>query len=45
MKSNERKRELARERKKVEAELVQQGKTPYFLKRCKCAEKICKGGK
>ncbi|CAO3630691.1 unnamed protein product [Cunninghamella blakesleeana] len=38
IKNDERKRQLTRERKKVEAELVKQGKTPYFLKRCKCAE-------
>jgi hypothetical protein len=30
-----RKQALLRERKKQEAELVKQGKTPYFLKRCK----------
>lgn len=30
-----RKQQLKRERKKAEAELVKQGKTPYFLKRCK----------
>ncbi|CAO3635168.1 unnamed protein product [Cunninghamella echinulata] len=33
LKNDQRKRELARERKKMESELVQQGKTPYFLKR------------
>lgn len=29
-----RKQELLRERKKQESELVKQGKTPYFLKKC-----------
>lgn len=31
-----RKQALLRDRKKQESELVKQGKTPYFLKRCKC---------
>lgn len=30
-----RKQALLRDRKKQEAELVKQGKTPYFLKKCK----------
>lgn len=34
-----RKQELLRERKKAEAELVKQGKKPYFLKRCRCHTK------
>jgi hypothetical protein len=32
-----RKQALLRDRKKQEAELVEQGKTPYFLKKCKIA--------
>jgi hypothetical protein len=40
--NTKRRQALARERKKVESELVKQGKTPYFLKNCKSSSTLKK---